>query len=160
MISSILSFHIHPRFIWAEDTTNLNDPAYIAAVKSNRDRGGEYGIDAILKTYQLDALIAPSEGYTSTLPAIAGYPIITVPLGFLPQTIPVKTNENTTVYNLPIWPAPNFPFGLSFIGAAFTEARLIELAYSYEQATLINLHGKPFDAAIPKTQLSDIICSP
>ena len=62
--------------------------------------------------------------------------MITVPLGFLPQNTPVYTNETIAALNLPVWPSPNFPFGISFIGTVYSEARLIELAYSYEQATL------------------------
>jgi amidase len=147
------------RFIAAQNTTNLQDVNYTAAVKANIDLGRIRGIDATLKKYNLDALIAPSEGYTSTPAAIAGYPMITVPLGFLPNDTEVITNDNTTLLYLPIWPAPNFPFGLSFIGTAYSEARLIELAYSYEQATLTSRKGKPFDAAMPQTQLSDIVCS-
>ena len=146
------------RFIGAQNTTDLQDPTYINAVKSDVDLGVIRGIDATLRQYNLDALIAPSEGYTSSPAAIAGFPIITVPLGFLPNSTTVVINENTTSQNLPIWPAPNFPFGLSFIGSAYTEARLIELAYSYEQATYISRKGKPFEAAIPKTQLSDVAC--
>ena len=131
---------------------------YTSAVLASRDLGIIRGIDATLKQYNLDALIAPSEGYTSTPAAIAGYPIITVPLGFLPHDTSITINENMTSHNLPIWPAPNFPFGIAFIGTAYTEARLIELAYSYEQATRISSKGKPFETAIPKTQLADIVC--
>ena len=143
----------------SQNTTNLQDPVYINALAADRDLGRTRGIDVILKKYKLDALIAPSEGATSFPAAIAGYPIITVPLGFLPSDTPPNTNKNTTLLNLPIYPAPNIPFGLSFIGTAYSEARLIELAYSYEQATLISRKGKPFKTAIPKTQLSDIVCS-
>lgn len=143
----------------AQTTTDFEEAAYINAVATNIDLGRTRGIDATLKKYNLDALIAPADGYTSTPAAIAGYPMITVPLGFLPKETPVYINETITSLNLPIWPAPNFPFGISFIGSAFSEGRLIELAYSYEQATLTHKKGKPFNDAIPKTQLSDIICS-
>lgn len=142
----------------AQTTTNLQDPAYLNAVATNIELGRIRGIDATLRKYNLDALIAPAEYYTSAPAALAGYPMITVPLGFLPESTPTNTNANTTLLNLPIWPAPNFPFGISFIGTAYSEAKLIELAYSYEQATLISKKGKPFKAAIPKTQLSDIVC--
>ncbi len=63
---------------------------------------------------------------------MAGYPMITVPLGFLPNDTKVVSNAETNPLNLPVYPAPNFPFGISFIGKAYSEARLIELAYSYE----------------------------
>ena len=143
----------------SQNTTDLQDPIYIDAVAADYDLGRVRGIDATLKKYNLDALIAPSERYTTTPAAIAGYPMITVPLGFLPNTTLTNDNENSTLLNLPIWPAPNFPFGISFIGTAYSEARLIELAYSYEQATLNSKRSKPFEAAIPKTKLSDIVCS-
>jgi amidase len=79
--------------------------------------------------HRLDALVAPTTdpafptdwalgdhytgGGASTLPAVAGYPHVTVPAGF--------------VFGLPV--------GISFIGRAWSEPRLIELAYSFEQAT-------------------------
>jgi amidase len=154
-----LLFNMLNRFTASQNTTNLQDEVYTKAVATDHDLGRTRGIDATLKKYNLTALIAPSEGATSSPAAIAGYPMITVPLGFLPADVVVQKNDNTTLYNLPIWPAPNFPFGLSFIGTAYSEAKLIELAYSYEQATLTSRKGKPFDGAIPKTQLSDILCS-
>ena len=82
---------------------------------------------------RLDALVAPTgspawttdlvngdhfTGASSTPAAVAGYPSITVPAGF----------------------AFGLPVGLSFIGRQWTEARLISLAYAYEQATR---HRKP-----------------
>ncbi|UJR20529.1 hypothetical protein I4U23_023656 [Adineta vaga] len=145
-------------FLASQNTTNLQDLNYTAAIADNIDFVKNRGIDALFDQYKLDALIAPTEGYTSRPPAITGYPIITVPLGFLPDTTEVKTNANTTLFQLPIWPAPNFPFGLSFIGRAYSESKLIELAYSYEQATQNYKNGKPFQAALPKTQISDILC--
>ena len=52
-------------------------------------------------------------GGNSSLAAVAGYPHITVPMGFI----------------------DNLPVGISFIGTAWSEPLLIEIAYSYEQAT-------------------------
>lgn len=140
-------------FLAAENTTNLNDPVYITALNADHDLGRTRGIDATLQKYNLDALIAPSEGFTTGPSAIAGYPIVTVPLGFLPQ----NTSVTSRPYGLPLYPAPNIPFGLSFVGTKFSEARLIELAYSYEQATHTQLQGKPY--VIPKTQLADVVGS-
>lgn len=71
------------------------------------------GIDAVMKNYRLDALIfANSAG--CDIAAKAGYPSITVPAGY--------TNEGE-------------PVGVTFTGMAFSEPKLIELAYSYEQVT-------------------------
>lgn len=88
------------------------------------------GIDAAMDKFHLDALIAPTDGPawptdfingdhfsagTSTLAAVAGYPHVTVPMGF--------------VFSLPV--------GISFFGRAWSEPALIKLAYAYEQATLM-----------------------
>jgi amidase len=67
----------------------------------------------------VDALLF-SENSGAGAPAIAGYPSVTVPGGFLP---PSDAIENA------------FPSGVTFSGPAFSEPRLIALAYAFEQAT-------------------------
>jgi amidase len=69
----------------------------------------------------IDALLF-SENSGAGAPAIAGYPSITVPGGFLP---PSNGTEN------------EFPSGVTFSGPAFSEPRLIALAFAFEQATLL-----------------------
>lgn len=111
----------------ADEKGPLTDPAYLEALASAR-RITRTGIDSALEEHELDALIAPTNGpawltdhvngdhfqiSSSSYAAISGYPNITVPAGFV----------------------SGLPIGLSFIGAAFTEQRLIELAYAFEQAT-------------------------
>jgi amidase len=106
----------------------LTSPAYRKALTTCRTRARALGIDAVLAKYRLDAIVAPTggpawttdlvngdhfTGASSTPGAVAGYPSVTVPAG--------------DVYGLPV--------GLSFIGKAWSEARLIALAYAYEQAT-------------------------
>jgi amidase len=49
------------------------------------------------------------------------------------------------------------PFGLSFLGTAFSDFELIGFGYAYEQKTQTRLSRKAFPAAIPKTQLKDVI---
>jgi amidase len=87
------------------------------------------GIDAVMTKHRLDALVAPTQGpvwlidlvngdaggYQSfTSPAaVAGYPHVTVPMGFV-QGLPV---------------------GLSFVGRAWSEPVLLKLAFAFEQAT-------------------------
>jgi amidase len=107
---------------------DLSEKAYRDArtlmLKATRDEG----IDKLLKDYKLDALLSPTgapAGFTdwingdhqvggsSTLAAVAGYPSLTVPMGFV-ETLPV---------------------GISFTASAWQEPVLIELAYAYEQAT-------------------------
>ena len=51
------------------------------------------------------------------------------------------------------------PFGIAFMGTAFSEFKLIGLAFAYEQATHTRLKRLAFPAAIPKTQLTDIVGS-
>jgi amidase len=114
-------------FIQSEATKGLNDADYRKALATARRLAGPEGIDKLLRDNKVDVLIAPTTGpawlidvvngdqYTgggaSTLPAVAGYPHLTVPMG--------------QVRGLPV--------GLSFIGPAWSEARLLGLGHAYEQ---------------------------
>ena len=115
-------------FEQAEAVAGLNDPAYIAARNNARRLAGPEGIDAALHAHQLDALIAPTTGAAwRTTPgegddypggsygaaAVAGYPSLSVPMGH----------------------TDGLPLGLLFIGTAWSEPRLLELGYAYEQLT-------------------------
>jgi amidase len=112
----------------AEAKGGLNSPIYRRALAKNHLLSRAQGIDAVMNKYRLDALIAPTGGpawttdhangdhFTggfSSAAAVAGYPHITVPAGF--------------VFGLPV--------GLSFVGRAWREPKLISLAYAFEQAT-------------------------
>ncbi|MEA2604807.1 MAG: amidase [Acidobacteriota bacterium] len=78
------------------------------------------GPDGIAGTADdFDAILASANNFAAA-PAKAGYPSITVPGGFVPPTAPI---ENP------------FPSGVTFSGPAFSEPRLIGLAYAFEQAT-------------------------
>lgn len=111
----------------AEATGGLKDAAYKQASARVRQRAGKQGIDAVLKKYRLDALIAPStgtawpidykagdvvEGSASSPAAVAGYPHLTVPMG--------------QVRGLPV--------GLSLFAGAWSEAKLLNMGYAFEQA--------------------------
>jgi amidase len=90
-------------------------------VLSRRD-----GIDAVMRTHRLDALLFPG-GNGAALPAKAGYPTVIVPFGTVPNApIPALPEK---------FDAKPSPFGVSFTGTACSEPRLIELAYAFEQAT-------------------------
>ncbi|HWF85107.1 MAG TPA: amidase family protein, partial [Vicinamibacterales bacterium] len=84
------------------------------------------GIDGVLQAHHLDAILTPG-GSGAGLAARAGYPIIVVPFGMVP--------------NAPTSPFPDgfdakpAPFDVGFTGTACSEPRLIELAYAFEQAT-------------------------
>ena len=115
-------------FLQAERTQGLDDPAYIRARATNLRLAGPDGIDRLLAEHHIAALISPTQnpasvidlvdgdvgiqGGDSTLPAVAGYPYITVPMG--------------QVEGLPV--------GLSFIGPKWSEPRLLGFAYAFERA--------------------------
>jgi amidase len=87
---------------------------------------GTHGIEAVMKTHQLDAILFPGSSGAS-IAARPGYPTIIVPFA--------------TVPNRPTPPFPDgfdarpAPFGVSFTGLSCDEPRLIELGYAFEQAT-------------------------
>jgi amidase len=84
------------------------------------------GIDGALKAARLDAILTPGASGAG-LAARAGYPIMVVPFGMVPNapTPPFPDGFN----------AKPAPFGVGFTGTACSEPRLIELAYAFEQAT-------------------------
>lgn len=115
-------------FLLAEAKGPLTEQAYLDAKAEARRLGGPEGIDALMDQYQLDALVAPTGspawptdeingdaflGGSSSPAAIAGYPLVSVPAGY--------------VYGLPV--------GITFMGRAWSEPTLIKLAYAFEQAT-------------------------
>ncbi|MFC3812905.1 amidase [Lacihabitans lacunae] len=112
----------------ALEKEDLDSPKY-KEVLANLLRGSrENGLDKVMAENKLDAIIAPTGGPawktnwetgdtfhigSSSPAARAGYPNITVPMGFVGE----------------------LPVGLSFFGKAFSEPTLISIAYAYEQAT-------------------------
>ena len=89
----------------------------------------EHGIDEVMKAQKLDALFFPGVS-SAGIGAKPGYPTITVPFAFVP---------NTPFGGAPGFPesfkAKDGPYGVSFTGMACSEPKLIELAYAFEQAT-------------------------
>ncbi|KAJ6469163.1 amidase signature enzyme [Mycena vitilis] len=145
------NFTDQSEFIRSEATTGF-DAEFFAALAADHDLGSTRGIDFVLQKFNLDALVLPAQGFTTTPAAVVGYPIVTVPLGFLPDNVTIGSAGPLTVY-----PAPGVPFGLSFLGTAFSEFELIGFGFAYEQKTQTRLARKAFPAAIPKTQLVDVI---
>ena len=106
----------------------LTEKAYLDARARCVRLSRAEGIDAVLQKHKLHAIVAPTAGPAplidlvlgdpnwpgcTTPPAVAGYPHVTVPAGFV----------------------RGLPVGISFLGAAWSEPVLLQLAYSFEQAT-------------------------
>lgn len=112
--------------------------------------GGPGGIDGALAAYNLTALLLPTQD-ASGIPAIVGYPIVTVPLGSYPKGTNVTMNSRGDLVET----APGIPFGISFIGTKFTEEKLIGYAYAYEQRTLNRNRVEPY--VKPRVDLVDVV---
>ncbi|KAF8889183.1 amidase signature enzyme [Gymnopilus junonius] len=137
-----VNFTDQSELIASEATTGRN-AAFFQALAFDHELGRTRGIDAALKEHQLDTLVLPAPGFTTVPAALAGYPIVTVPLGFYPDNVTIGSAGPLTVY-----PAP---------GTAFSEFDLISFAFAYEQKTQTRLARRAFPAAVPKTQLRDVI---
>lgn len=124
----------------AEKKGPLSNEEYLKALKKCRRLSRTEGIDKTLEELKLDAVVVPTDGPawvtdlvngdhylggSSQAAAVAGYPSITVPAG--------------EVFGLPV--------GLSFVGGAYQEGKLIKLAYAYEQASL-HRHAPSFRPTI------------
>jgi amidase len=115
-------------FLQAQEKGPLTDAVYLDTLARNHRLSRQEGIDAVMEQYQLDALVTPTQGppwaidlvngdhdlgpTSSTPAALAGYPIVSVPAGY--------------VFARPV--------GISFLGRPYSEPTLIRLAYAFEQA--------------------------
>jgi len=120
-------------FVRAEAKGPLTSPAYRKALATCGRLARRDGIDVVMAKHRLDAIVAPTgnpawptdlvngdhfTGSSSTPAAVAGYPSVSVPMGY----------------------AWGLPVNLSFFGRAWSEPTLIRLAYAFEQITM---HRKP-----------------
>ncbi|KAH8816835.1 glutamyl-tRNA amidotransferase subunit A [Xylogone sp. PMI_703] len=112
--------------------------------------GGKGGVTGALETFNLDAIIMPTD-YSWPVPALAGLPAITIPMGFYPADTPVVAPDPWKLVEV----GPNIPFGLSFIGDMWTEGTLISFAYAFEQRTFTRTKVAPY--FVPRSQLKDVI---
>ena len=113
----------------AQATTGLRDPRYLGrkALEASRRIAGVEGLAKMLASQQLKVLIAPTMGPAflidpingdtinspgpGNLPAIAGYPHLTLPLGLV----------------------KGLPVGVSVIGPAWTDATVLEIGAAFER---------------------------
>lgn len=113
-------------FLKAEATEGLDAAAYREAIAACQQGAREHGIDALIAEHRLDAIVALTNGPapkidvlhgdfsswgSSSLAAMAGYPLVTVPAAQM----------------------GGMPIGLTFMGGAYSEPALIRLAYAFEQ---------------------------
>jgi amidase len=116
-------------FIKAQAKGPLSSPEYIEALATCKRLSRTEGIDAVMDREHLDAIVAPTDALawiadyllgdhaiasSSSAAAVAGYPSITVPAGFV----------------------EGLPVGVSFFGRAWSEPTLLRIAYAFEQASL------------------------
>lgn len=116
-------------FDLAQSKKDLDDPAYKEALAKSKRLAGPEGIDRLLRENKVDLLVSPTTGVAwktdivngdqysgpsaSALPAIAGYPHLTVPMGMI----------------------EGLPLGISFVGTAWDDERVLQAGYAYEQAS-------------------------
>ncbi|KFG80912.1 glutamyl-tRNA(Gln) amidotransferase subunit A [Metarhizium anisopliae] len=125
-------------------------PEFWSMYTEQLEFAGPQGILGALKNNSLDAIVLPSEMLNS-LPAIVGSPIITVPLGKRPDDWPESKNGFGNLID----DGPNLPFGIAFAGDLFSEEKLIEIAYAFEQKTKVRGTIQPL--VKPKTELRDVV---
>lgn len=114
--------------LMAEEKDDLTSPEYLAILERSRRLSRQEGIDGVMRAYGLDAIVAPTggpawainhetgdrfTGGSSRPAAMAGYPLISVPMGFV----------------------DGLPVGLTFMAGAYSEPTLLRLGYAYEQLT-------------------------
>jgi amidase len=126
----VMPYFGQERMLTAQEKGPLSNRKYREALAKNHRLTRKEGIDAVMKKYKLDAVVVPTGGpawlidlvngdainwdmESTSPPAVAGYPHITVPAGF--------------IFGLPV--------GISFIARAWQELKLIKLAYAFEQLT-------------------------
>lgn len=124
----VMPYFAQEHMVRAAAKGGLDSKEYLDALANNRRFSRDEGIDKALLDNKLDALVAPSGspawltdfirgdnsgGGFSSPAAVAGYPHITVPAGFV----------------------NGLPCGISLVGAAWSEPQLIAMAYAFEQAT-------------------------
>jgi amidase len=136
----------------SQATPGLDDQAYRKALALSRTLAGPQGIDMMLAKYHLDALVAPtagpawvvdtvngdpSIGNTPTLPAVAGYPHLSVPMG--------------QVLGLPV--------GLSIVGPQWADAAVLAYGFAFEQK--LGFVARPrFDAHLVSVPALDDLFTP
>jgi amidase len=126
--SEVMKYFGQELFIMAEEKGNLDSNNYLEAKAQNMRLAGEEGLNLTIQQHNLDAVVVPtgglpwvvdilngdcSSGHSCRPAAVSGYPSISVPAGYV----------------------GGLPVGISFIGQPYQEAKLIKMAFAYEQST-------------------------
>lgn len=116
-------------FLAAQATRgDLSEPAYRSARAMDLLSAKQHGLDAYMTRHKLDAVVFP--GWAGAyISAKAGYPSVQVPAGFRSEAVGETAGKKGDKVT------PDFPLGLTFAGRAWSEAKLLRLAYAYEQAS-------------------------
>lgn len=131
--SRVMPYFGQERMLAAQEKGPLRSKKYLAALEKNHRLSRKEGINAVMMKHRLNAIVCPTGGPawiidlvngdgvrnwdmdSTSYPAVAGYPHITVPAGY--------------IFGLPV--------GISFFAKAWQEPTLIKLAYAFEQLTKI-----------------------
>ena len=103
---------------------DLSEPEYKAARRNDLLSSRKNGLDPYMAAHKLDAVLFPGTAGAG-IAAKAGYPSVLVPAGMVSGVGSVET--------------PDYPLGATFAGRAWSEAKLLRIAYAFEQATLARL---------------------
>ena len=108
-------------FLAAEATRgDLSELEYVSARQMDLRASRTLGLDAYMDEHRLDAVLFPAMT-GAAIAAKAGYPSVQVPAGFIAG---IRDRET-----------PDYPYGATFTGRAWSEPVLLRLAYAFEQAT-------------------------
>ena len=111
----------HDNFLAADLTRgDLREREYKSALAMDLLSARTRGMDAYMNQHKLDAVLFPGSG-GAAIAARAGYPSVMVPCGF--------------VHGVDGKDTPDYPLGVTFAGRAWSEHKLLRLAYAYEQAS-------------------------
>jgi amidase len=113
---------------------DLSEPEYKSARRNDLLSSRKNGLDPYMDAHKLDAVLFPGTAGAG-IAAKAGYPSVLVPAGFISGVGKLDT--------------PDYPLGATFAGRAWSEAKLLRIAYAFEQLTLARRMPPNLPALVP-----------
>ncbi|KAF2118336.1 amidase [Lophiotrema nucula] len=149
--SPLEGYPAKPTELWDAALQNWNNTEYgfWRAYQQGLYYGDEGGLLGTIKRHHLDAVILPSH-FSWDWAAVVGAPIVSVPIGAMPSGQSIVSDADGLVSA-----APNIPFGFSFLGSRFIDAKIIGLSYAFEQRTQIRKTVQPYIP--PRTELRSVV---